>query len=105
MVEINTLKQEIRDWDLVNKDQYDKWLEPEDNFFQRLESYGNVVLPSGEAEYVDIEREGDAALGVFTVDGDLFALAGSYSSWGSNWDNGIVRVEKRTVTLERYEQI
>jgi hypothetical protein len=99
------LQQEILDWDKANKNPYDKWQEPTANFFGRAESHGDVVLPSGTVEYVDIERDGDEALAVFTVDGVLFALAGYYSSWGSDWDNGLFRVEKRTVTIERYEKL
>jgi len=105
MSSIDKIKQEILEWDASNKDQYDKWKEPNANFVDRSESHGDVVLPSGRVEFVDIERDGDTALAVFTVNDELFALAGYYSSWGSEWDNGLFRVEKRTVTLERYERV
>lgn len=78
-----------------------------DRFQDRLEGRGETIeLPSGKAEYVDIETfTGDnSSLLVFTVGDQRFALQGSYSSWGTDWD-GIVEVEQETVTITRWTTV
>lgn len=88
--------------------EHDHYFEtPLDRFQDRLENgLETVKLQSGEAEYVDIETltGDDTTLLVFSVGGQTFALQGSYSSWGTDWD-GIVEVKQETVTVTRWTTV
>jgi hypothetical protein len=98
------LKQEIEDWvETQGRHFHNTDL---DLFWTHLES-DDIELPSGIATYVDMENEvGDGeSLAIFSVGGNFYALRGTYSSWGSEWDTGPYEVEKRTVTIERWETL
>lgn len=101
---IETLKHEILDWTATQRRGYANT--DLDIFWSYLESE-DIDLPSGKAEYVDMETEvGDGeSLAIFSVNGNTYALRGTYSSWGSEWDSGPFEVEKRTVTIERWETL
>ena len=77
-----------------------------DLFWSRLESE-DIELPSGRAEYVDTELDiGDGeSLAIFSIGGNYYALRGTYTSWDSSWDTGPYEVEKRTVTIDRWETV
>lgn len=99
-----TLKQEITDWAQAQGRHYHNT--DLDLFWSHLES-DDIELPSGTATYVDQESEvGDGeSLAIFSVDGTNYALRGTYTSWGSDWDSGPWLAEKRTVTVERWETL
>lgn len=98
------LRQEILDWASVQGLNYHNTYF--DLFWATLESE-DIELPSGTAEYVDMEAYGGdgESLAIFSVAGTNYAFGGSYSSWGSEWDSGPYEVEKRTVTIERWETV
>ncbi len=98
------LKQEILDWAAAQGRNYHNTYF--DLFWANLESE-DIELPSGRAEYVDVDTSiGDGeSLAIFSVGGNNYAFRGSYSSWGSEWDSGPYEVEKRTVTIERWETL
>lgn len=97
------LRQEILDWVRTQGRHYHNT--DFDCFWSHLES-DDITLPSGTAEYVDIESVGvDEQLAVFSVGAVHYAFGGSSSSWHSEWDSGPYEVEKRTVTIERWETL
>ena len=94
---------EINDW-VATKGQH--WHNSSLDFFWSFLEAEDIQLASGNASYEDMEILGvDDALAIFSVDGVFYALSGSYSSWGSDWDNGVHAVEKRTITIERWETL
>jgi hypothetical protein len=101
---VKALQQEILDWAAAQGSHYHNT--DLDLFWSHLES-GDVELPSGTAEYVDMETNiGDGeSMAIFSVGGTFYGLVGTYSSWGSEWDAGPYEVEKRTVTIERWETL
>lgn len=101
----DTLKQEIAEYVASQGRHYYNW--DIEKFFSDLENEGDIVLPSGTAEYVDVVHEvGDGeSLAIFSVNGANYAFKGTYTSWGSEWDSGPFEVEKRTVTIERWETL
>lgn len=106
MSELLDLSNDIKAWRAAQYPQY-RYDEPFDAFWTSLETEVDVELPSGKrAVYVDMEILGiEDALAIFRVDDEYYAFGGSYSSWGSNWDVGPLKAEKRTVTIERWEAL
>lgn len=100
--EVGPLLAEIEEWASTKGTHYHN--SDRDLFWSYLEQ-GDVELPSGTAEYVDIETSDDIDLAVFSLGGNYYALGGSSSSWGSDLDTGPYEVEKRTVTIERWETL
>lgn len=101
---VATLRQEILDWAKAQGQNYHNTYF--DLFWSHLESE-DIELPSGTAEYVDMQTNiGDGeSMAIFSVAGTNYAFRGSYSSWGSEWDSGPYEVEKRTVTIERWDTL
>lgn len=99
MKRIEKLYDEIKAWSLVNKDPYDAYLMPLDNFWRQLENGESVQLESGLAGYRALEVDFDEATGVFELDGKTYAVKGSYNSWGSEFDAGPFRVEPEDVVV------
>ena len=94
------IESEIREWSEQQGPHYHDtvW----DHFWATLE-WKDIELPSGKARHYDVQNEvDDEALGIFILDGEFYALQGSYSSWGSTWDGGVYKVEKRAVVTERW---
>lgn len=101
---VKILREEIKDWARSQGRHYHNT--DLDLFFTHLES-DDIALPSGTAEYVDMESNvGDGeSLAIFSVVGNYYALRGTYSSWASEWDAGPYEVEKRTICVERWETL
>lgn len=94
-----TIENEIVTWSEQQEPHYyDTAFE---HFWQTLE-WKDIELPSGLARHVDVQSDEDESLGIFSVDGEHYALRGSYSSWGSDWDSGVHKVDLRAVTLQRW---
>jgi hypothetical protein len=106
MSETYNVAADIKAWKAAQYPRY-RYEESFDAFWSSLETEVDVELPSGKrAVYVDMEILGiEDALAVFRVDDEYFAFGGSYSSWGSNWDTGPFKAEKRTITIERWEAL
>jgi len=98
------IEQQILKWAKDNKESWQSYDEAYDIFVYRVESWDDVVLPAGEVNYVELQQDEDGATFVFEVNGNHYALTGSYSSWGSDWDSDVSAVEKYTVTLERWRK-
>lgn len=92
----------ILEWEGSRKEYYEDEFE---HFTYRLESVDDVIKIGGYTlKFVDwVTEDSSDALFVFSVNGELHALHGSTSSWGNNWDMGIVQVQPKTVVLETYE--
>jgi len=99
------IAQEIEEWAAGNRESWQKYDDPIEVFVYRVENWGDVVLPSGKVEFVDIDQNDDESFFVFNINGTDFAVTGSYSSWGSDWDSGVIEVGKRTVMIDRWERL
>lgn len=99
-----TIKQEILAWVREQGKHYQN--NDYDVFCNRLE-WDEVTLPSGLATHVDSVLDvGDGeSLFVFSVAGTNYGIRGTYNSWDSEWDSDPVEVEKRQVTIERWETL
>jgi hypothetical protein len=104
-VSINTerLAEQIIDWESGRKEYYEEEFE---HFTYRLESVDEEIEVGGHTlKFVDwVIRDSDTSLFVFSVDGELYALRGSVSSWGNSWDLGVFPVQPVTIVLETYEE-
>ena len=100
----STIKQEILAWVAEQGKHYSN--NDYDVFCARLE-WDKVQLPSGVATHVDsILDVGDGeSMFIFSVDEVTYGIRGTYSSWGSDWDSDPIEVEKREVTIERWEAL
>lgn len=103
MINTARLAELILDWEGSRKEYYEDEFE---HFTYRLESVDDEIEISGyNIKFVDwVIRDSDASLFVFSVDGELYALRGSVSSWGNSWDRGIFPVHPVTIVLETYEE-
>lgn len=103
MINTARLAELILDWEGPRKEYYEDEFE---HFTYRLESVDDEIEIGGyNIKFVGWATEDDPSLFVFSVNDELHALSGSVSSWGNNWDMGIVRVQPKTVVLETYEVI